>query len=609
MVINKINNHILLFLFLMAIDVFSQNIIMDNSYSLNVQPYPKRVEALDKVIITGRQFIPVYAVKTEEKKAANYFKYIFQKRISTNVKVDIRNSNSVSTSEWEIKLSLVDYKDSFINNQYYSIQCLPIKKEISISSPSQLGLLYGVVTFSKFISNDSGKIKTDLFNVVDWPAYIRRGVSAVFKLENVDNLLDFALMNKIGTVAMASRIYPWYKIDRENKAIIGKIKNWKDRFGGPRIMQMQNIYDKKQIEISNPADIDSLEKIIKLGIEYGTEEVMILADDTPPFKFSDGYVLTRERDKQQFGSMATAHCYLMKKIDDWIKANNYDVELSYVPPFYTYEDMHYGAMDLYKNTPWEKDAFQPLTDFLSYVGLNMPDDVFIVWCGPNVRSRKITIEDLNDWTNRLKGRIPFLWDNTIYSHFPFTSTPLFSAWDNDLPVDFYKITAGNGMFINGNANAEDFRVTEITAIDYLWDPENYNPEKSLNTAMENYYGKNAVKLLFNFKDAELNLRKKIGERKLWFEADTLWTIIRKTRFITDKNPEYYQQNYNELKALRLQLKYSVPEPGLKEDFIKECIQLDKKRSEIITQLSKMDKSLAERIKAIMRPLPDFNSIQ
>ncbi|MEJ2495646.1 MAG: beta-N-acetylglucosaminidase domain-containing protein, partial [Ignavibacteriaceae bacterium] len=237
------------------------------------------------------------------------------------------------------------------------------------------------------------------------------------------------------------------------------------------------------------------------------------------------------------------------------------------------------------------------------------NDVFIVWCGPNVRSRKITVEDLNDWTNRLKGRIPFLWDNTLYSHFPFTSTPLFSAWDNVLPIDFYKRTAGSGMFLNGNANAEDSRVAEITAIDYLWDPENYNPEKSLSTAMENYYGKSAVKLLFDFKEAELNLRKKIGERKLWFEADTLWTIIRKTRFITDKNPEYYQQNYNRLKALRLQLKYSVPEPGSKEEFIKECTQLNKKRNEIITQLSRMDKSLAERIKAIMMLLPDFNSIQ
>ncbi len=609
MVINKIKNYILLFLFLTAIDVFSQNIINDNRCSLNVQPYPKKVESLDKAIITGRQFIPVNAIKTEEKKAANYFKYIFQKRISQNVEINIRNSNSVSTSEWEIKLSLVDYKDSFINDQYYSIQCSPVKKEITISSPGQLGLLYGVVTFSKFISNDSGKIKTDLFNVVDWPAYIRRGASAVFRLEDVDDLLDFALKNKIATVAMASRVYPWYKIDNDYKKILEKIKAWKNRFGGPRIMQMQNIYDKKQIEISNPADLDSLEKVIKLGIEYGTEELMILADDTPPFKFRDGYILTSERDKQKFGSMAAAHCYLMKKIDDWIKTNNYNVELSYVPPFYTYEDMHYGDMALYKNTPWEKDAFQPLIEFLSYVGLNMPDDVFIVWSGPNVRSRKITVGDLNDWTNKLKGRVPFLWDNTIYSHFPFTSTPLFTAYQNDLPKNFYKLTAGNGMFLNGNANAEDTRVSEITANDYLWDPENYNPEKSLNTAMENYYGKKYVKMLFDFKDIELALRKKIGERKLWFESDTLWKIVRKIRFTTDKNPFYYHLNYSRLKALRLQLKNSVKEPVSKEEFVKECLKLDKKRNDIIEQLSRTSKSLAERIKTILSPLPDFNSMQ
>ncbi len=40
-----------------------------------------------------------------------------------------------------------------------------------------------------------------------------------------------------------------------------------------------------------------------------------------------------------------------------------------------------------------------------------------------------------------------------------------------------------------------------------------------------------------------------------------------------------------------------------------CLELDKKRNEIINQLSNTDNGLAERMKSILIPLPDFNSIQ
>ena len=608
MKLTELKAYTFLILLLLSAKTYPQELISSNRI-LNVQPYPQKVESLNKTIVLSNHFIPFYAIKNQEKKAANYLKFILTKIISPDIPITNQNSKNTVVGGWKINIKLVDYNESFINSQHYSIQCLPLTKEIVIASPSQLGLLYAIVTFSKFIASENNLVKINLFNVIDWPAYSRRGVSAVFTPENVDDLLNFALMNKIETVAIASRIFPWYTIDTKYGEVLKKIKKWEDRFGGPNIMQMQNIYDKKMIEISNLADIDSLKKVVELGINSGIEKLMILADDTPPFKFGEGYVLPDKNDKKQFKSMSKAHCYLMKNLNSWIKSNNYKVELYYCPPFYTYEDMNYGDMNLYKNTPWEKDAFQPLKDYLDYIGLNMPDDVYIIWCGPNVRSRKITKQDIDSWAGLLHGKVPFTWDNTIYSHFPFTSTPLFTAYQNDLPEDFYKLTAGNGMFLNGDANSEDTRVAAITANDYWWDPKNYDPQKSLNIAMENYYGKKYVKLLFDFKNTELALRKKIGERKLWYETDTLWTIVRKIRYITDKNPEYYQQNYNRLKALRAQLKNSVPEPDSKEEFVKECKQLDKKRNEILTKLSKMDRSVAERMKAVMITLPDLISIQ
>lgn len=74
--------------------------------------------------------------------------------------------------------------------------------------------------------------------------------------------------------------------------------------------------------------------------------------------------------------MADAHCFLMNDLKVWLQQNSYNSELYYVPPFYTYEDMHYGDIELFKNTQWETDAYPPLYSDLNYIGTNMPEEVF-----------------------------------------------------------------------------------------------------------------------------------------------------------------------------------------------------------------------------------------
>ncbi|NMB80754.1 MAG: hypothetical protein GYA14_02945, partial [Ignavibacteria bacterium] len=408
---------------------------------------------------------------------------------------------------------------------------------------------------------------------------------------------------------IASRVYSWFQIDPDYQIVLDKIKNWRERFGGPEIMQSHNIYEKKQIEISNPNDIGKLKNVIEAGLKIGIEKIMILADDTPPFNYYDGYILTSENDKKKFRHMAEAHCYLINDLKQWMDSNSYKSEIYYVPAFYTYEDMNYGDMELYKNTPWEKEPYSLLKRDLNFIGSNMHKDVYIIWCGANVRSRKITIDQIYDWSINLNGRIPFLWDNTIYSHHPFTSTPLFSAYSNELPGDFSKRTAGNGMFVNGNADSEDSKASLITVNDFLWNSSTYDSLRSIQNAMIRLYGEACTNILFEFKEKELQFRKKICERKLWFEADTLWSIIRKIRYIHDKNPFYYHYNYTRMKALRLQLKNSVPEPLTKENFIDEILLLEKQRNALLNKLELMDNKIYEKIKPIMLPVPDFNKIQ
>ena len=603
------NNYI--YQLIIALSLFSfitingQRIVKSHP-SINIQPEPKEIKSLDKTIVgkIGAKII-IDINNHDEKQASDYFEKIMTEKFDGNSFAIVRNDNEKNLIR--ILLKQLD-KNEQISNQFYEIKCNADEKEIAIQYKTQIGLIYAFISLSEYFTKDDDELKVNLFDIKDYPDFSRRIFSANPKPDEVNELLDFGLKNKIETIAIASRQYPWFQPSEEYKNLFEKIKTWKEKYGAPSIMQMHNIYDERAIEISNNSDVNALKNVLQIGMENGADKIMILADDTPPFEYGEGYVLKSENDKKKFKHMAEAHCYLLDDIKKWMQKNSFESELYYVPPFYTYEDMHYGEMELYKNTPWEDDAFKPLYRDLSYIGLNVPKDVYIIWTGPYVRSRRITVEDINGWTYNLKGVIPFLWDNTIYSHNAFISTPLFSAWDNNFPIDFSSRTGGNGMFINGSANSEDSKVSVITVNDYMWNTQKYSPNKSLNKAMNNLYGNESTKIIFQLKEVELELRKTIGERELRFESDSLWKIIRKVRYTHTKNPFYYHYNYSRMKALRLQLKGSVPEITNKNVFMMQCSKLYEKRNTLVHMLEERKPDVAKNIKKILIELPDFKTI-
>lgn len=569
----------------------------------SLQPVPKAMQNFGKPVSLsseGKMFVS--AQNEVETKAAQYFDHLIYNEYTQVLLTE-------ESDEWKVRFMKVAFKADMKNEQYYSIKFDQDSKTIRLSSPSQLGLLYAAVTLSDLSYEEDGELKIERVDIEDYPSNKRREFVANPTAEDISSLLDFALKNKFETIVIASRQHPWFELTEEYLSILKEIKNWKDKFGGPRIMQSHNIYEGPDILISNDDDVKKLKEVIKVSYEHGIEKLMILSDDTPPFKFGEGYILTNEIDKKTFPHFEAANTYLMNELVQWFKEEDYEIETYYVPAFYTYEDMHHGDVELFIDTPWEEGAFEPFYRDLKYIGENMNEEVFIIWTGPYVRSRKITTEDIKDWTANLSGRVPFLWDNTIYSHHSFTSTPLLTAWFNKFPENFAEITSGNGMFVNGDVNLEESIIAAITTNDYLWSPEIYDPKKSLKTAIAGEYGSELVDLILHFRDTELNLRKVIGERKLWFEADSLWQKIRDVRFITDKNPFYYHLNYTRLKALRLQLKASVPEPKNKDHFIAECYELDEKRKSILTSIRNINEKVFERLKGVVEPLPDIDQLQ
>ena len=540
----------------------------------------------------------------EEKKASAYFEHLISLRFG-NSSVQKKEAGTIELIEFRQAEKIDRFKDL----QYYKIEYLENENIILIQSAGQLGLIYGAVTLADLIFEDAGYLKFDKKVIEDWPSYTCRLFVADPNAEDIPSLFDWALQNKLETVVLASRRHPWYEVTAEYSDILNEIKKWRDKYGAPEVMQSHNIYEGRDIVISDESDVTALKKVIKTSYEHGINKLMILSDDTPPFKFGQGYILTDENDKKRFEHFEAANTYLMNDLVKWFKEQNMEIESFYVPAFYTYEENRQGDMALFIDTPWEKDAFDPLYRDLEYVGTHMDESVYLIWCGPNVRSRTITNEDFADWKSNLNDRAPFLWDNTIYSHYPFTSTSMLTAWNNELPENFHEITAGNGMFINNDANSETGIVGTITTNDYLWDPDTYVPERSLETAVIREYGADVKDLVLKFKDIELKIRRTIGERKLWFEADSLWKQIRKVRHITEKNPFYYHLNYTRMKALRLQLKASVPEPYEKSVFVQKVNDLYEERSSILFAIKEKNESSYNRLISLASPKAEFNLIK
>jgi hypothetical protein len=566
--------------------VTPSNKIWNISDKPEIYPAPVHVEYSDiyHPLFTRKGGPALYLIASDNmgKRAAAVFNRQLERIGQTPVPVVSGLRELPSSCKLAIVFKVDSLMDETHGGQAYALKhsAKYNKHIIEASGTGEQGCIYAATALGQLITFRDAKAVLREAAIKDFPVYKRRIFNYNPTEVQAPDILDWMVRYRMECLNLTST--PWWEVSNNLKETLVGVDQWKKKFGGVHIMLALHIYQKKNIVISNPVDRDALKKVIEAGLEKGVDRVMIRADDSPPFKNGEGYVLTSKEDKARFANMAEAHCFLMQDLKDWLDKRGAKCELYYCPPFYTYQDNNLGDMEMHKGTPWEEEAFVPLKRDLDIIGRDMPADVFIIWTGPEVRSRKISDLDIQDWTKNLAGRAPFLWDNTMYGHHPFTNTALFTAYDNDLPANFHLKTAGNGMFINGAAYGESDRAAYMTANDFLWNGMRYLPQQSINSAVTTLYGEGAVKNILGFKDAELTLRQVIGERQFKSDVDILWNAVLKIRATTEKNPFYYMRIYTRLKALNYQLKYSVPDTI--KSFQEQVVDLDHKRRVFLQSL-------------------------
>jgi len=238
---------------------------------------------------------------------------------------------------------------------------------------------------------------------------------------------------------------------------------------------------KEHIVISDDAQIDQLADTCSIALEQGAKKVMLCLDDFA----SEGipYTIRSEADRARFRTLGEANAHLITELHKRLKARYPDCELLVVPPYYWIPQGSYRE-------PGEAD--------LRTIGASVPKDVHLVWTGPVVRSAQITEEHVKTYAD-LIGRQPFLWDNTLYMHHNPPSY-LLDAFVTKYPARFWELD-DTGVHYNAGGG-EVYKVGLMTTADYLWNPEQYDPERCLRRALHQATGsEEAVEACLAFRDA------------------------------------------------------------------------------------------------------------
>lgn len=246
-----------------------------------------------------------------------------------------------------------------------------------------------------------------------------------------------------------------------------------------------------------------LQQVYRIGLDAGADTLLLLADDFMPHEGENRYhyALYTEADRRDLVTLSNAHAHVLNRLKAWVDTAYPGTRLEFCPPWYCNEfvDRSEGRAEMY----------------LERLSARLAEDVAILWTGPTVRSLSVDMADLQRFRKRI-DRDPLYWDNTLYArsletdryggyttHYPGKTRMcnLFEPYDARLPKDFHRLNHRAGMYVNGAAFSEIFRIKYATVADYLWNTSAYDPERSLWNVLCREYGPAAARRLLLLNDA------------------------------------------------------------------------------------------------------------
>lgn len=211
------------------------------------------------------------------------------------------------------------------------------------------------------------------------------------------------------------------------------------------------------MKYSYDADFDVLMLKTKQLYSAGIRRFGLLLDDIDE-------ELAFDEDKALYGETVNAHIDLVNKYYSQLISLDSSIKLTVCPTLY------HGKGNEY---------------YISKLGQNIPPLVSLFWTGRDICSRELTSREAINFVEGTYHK-PLYWDN-----YPVNDCSMFNEMHISPIInrdgDLWKYS--EGIISNCMEYAECSKIPLITFADYLWDSENYDPQKSWENAVKQVIGK------------------------------------------------------------------------------------------------------------------------
>lgn len=209
------------------------------------------------------------------------------------------------------------------------------------------------------------------------------------------------------------------------------------------------------IQFGEASETDRIKSRFAQLMQIGVRDFALLFDDLPANKSTE--ILVR------YPSLAAAHCDITNSVVDWIRRQIGSASFLFCPTPYC------GEMDR---------AGVGGKGYLDDVGRRLDLQIDVLWTGPEIVSREISVDSIERLTERI-GRRPVLWDNLFANDYDFHR--LHCGPYDGRTRDLLSVT--RGILVNPNNEYLANFVPLCTLADFAGGEGEWDPRKSYLRAL------------------------------------------------------------------------------------------------------------------------------
>lgn len=340
--------------------------------------------------------------------------------------------------------------------------------EILVECSCEKSAFRGAHTLAKLIAG--GEVKAGV--IEDYPLFKKRGYIEGFYGPTWENEKRASVMKLMASYGMNTFFYA-------PKDDIYHREKWRELYPEKELNELKKLFSlacENQLSFhwavgpgltykyTSDDDFKLLINKIKSIYDIGVRNFGLLLDDIPwDFQY--------EEDKNEFDSIVDAHIFLVNKAYEALKEIDSSISLTVCPTQYSGDANGY---------------------YISKFGSGIPGDVSLFWTGAEICSRVLTVREADELSCSAKHK-PLYWDN-----FPVNDCEMFQEMHlgaiQGRDKELYKHC--EGIISNVMEYAECSKIPLLTIADFLWNPVEYDPEKSLKNAHKEILGENAERFSY-----------------------------------------------------------------------------------------------------------------